>query len=179
MYGDKRAEDMSDPTPEDRRAAANVASSLSNLLISAGLTMLTILGAFVVIVLKDKEFSWTLIGLSLLTLAAFLWMAFAGGRAVKNLYYDVYNGEWSPKESKSDFNHQAIAGLIAVSLFIATVTFTFSLDSRENVRQKTIASPDTTVIVLPDSTTHLLKSIEAHLDTLVQARNRTINESPQ
>jgi len=161
---------MEDPSAENQRAAASIASSLSKLLISAGLTMLTILGAFVVIVLQAKEFSWVLIVLSVLTLLAFLAMAFTGGKAISNLYYQVYRGEWSPDSSKSDFNKQAIAALLAVLFFILTIATTFFLDNRNSSEQVSSASPTTvTVNTVSDSTAKLIHRLEARIDSLERA----------
>jgi signal transduction histidine kinase len=158
---------MEDPSSENQRAAASIASSLSKLLISAGLTMLTILGAFVVIVLKDKEFSWLLIALSVLTLLAFLRMVYTGGQAISNLYHRVYRGEWSPEASKSDFNKQAIAALLAVLFFILTIAMTFFLDNRESSELANASGPTpVTVNTVSDSTAKLIHRLQARVDSL-------------
>jgi heme/copper-type cytochrome/quinol oxidase subunit 1 len=115
---------------EDGRAAANIAVSLSSQLIAAALTMLTILGAFLVFILDKRTAS---IAFTVFAAAAFLFFVcviVVGGRGIVRVYRSVAQTSWTPDDSKAVFNQQSLYAFVALVCFATTVVVSFGLEER-------------------------------------------------
>jgi hypothetical protein len=117
---------------EDQRSAAGLAVGLSGQVSAAALTMLTVLGAFVLLVLDKREANWWFVIVTIVTFALFLTVAVIGGRATRDLYYAVAAGNWQPSTSKSAFNVQAISGLLALIAFALSIAVSFELPEKSD-----------------------------------------------
>ena len=111
---------MSNPTADDRRAAANLSTTLSSYVITAALAVLGADAAIVTFVLdKRTDLTWfyrvNIAGAALLVIGVIL-----GGRGIWNIIEDGANGDWQTKPGYRLFDFQAWFVLLgAVCIFVS------------------------------------------------------------
>jgi hypothetical protein len=122
----------SSPEAENVRAAAGIAASLSSQVMAAALTMLTILGAFVVLVLDKREADLGFIITTICAFVLFVVVLILGGNGVAGLYNQLTTGSWVPAETRTSFNSQAWCAVVGLVAFALSVLFSFSLPERSS-----------------------------------------------
>jgi hypothetical protein len=106
---------------EDKRAAANIAASLSSYLMTASLGMIAAQAVIVTFVLEKRQ---NLLAFSIVSIAGFLVFVLSlyfGGRGIHEVYKDGFRGNWKVETSRGGFDRQSKCSLLGVLLVVASL----------------------------------------------------------
>jgi len=112
-------QESSEGTPEDKRAAATIATSLSGYVMAGALAVLGAEGAVFVFLLDKKIITFAGWFLLLGTFLALVASCYLGGKGVWEIYASGARGDWKTTV-QGKFALQLLLALIGVLLFFGT-----------------------------------------------------------
>ncbi len=106
---------------ENKKDAVNIGVTLSTQLISASLTMIAVLGAFVTFIIDKRDVGlsfYILIGISFF---AFIVSVVCGGKGIDKARKSGFDGNWNLDDTKKSFNLQALLCVLGLLFFILSI----------------------------------------------------------
>ena len=105
----------------DKKDAVKIGITISIQIITASLTMIAVIGAFVVFIIDKREVGtayYIITGFAFLSL---VYSVFLGGKGIDKIRNNGFSGEWEISSTKQIFNRQACTALLGILLFCASV----------------------------------------------------------
>ncbi len=106
---------------ENKKDAVNIGITLSTQLISAALSMLTIIGAIVFFVLDKKQVNWVFFFVISIGFFSFIVSIYNGAKGIDKARKDGFNGVWNLSNTKRFFNKQAIFCFIGIAASVGSI----------------------------------------------------------
>ncbi|HLJ86128.1 MAG TPA: hypothetical protein VKZ53_04855 [Candidatus Angelobacter sp.] len=108
-------------TSEDRKAAANIYTSLSSYVITASLGVIAAQAALAAFILDKREHLFWFYFCAIAGLVASVASIVFGGSGINDIAEKGFEGEWTLKLKHDFFNYQAISSLIGIIFLIASL----------------------------------------------------------
>ena len=148
----------------DKKDAVKIGITLSTQIITASLSMIAIIGAFITFVLNKKEvgsYYFACIGISFFF---FVLSIFFGGKGIDKARKKGYEGIWDIEQTKNIFNYQAIAALLGIIFFLVSVLL--SVKQSINIAQNTVIRDGSTFLQKTNQINHQIGILQKRINNL-------------
>ena len=151
---------------DDKITATNIGVTLSIQMISASLTMITVIGALIILVTDRNNTSLAFYILFGLGFISFLISIVKGGKGIDKVRKQGFNRNWNLDGSKSFFNQQAIYNVSGIVLCLISFIFTTPQIDEQSEQLKKLNYNFETLINRKDNSKLKIYSLELKIKEL-------------